>query len=381
MNLELSDDDRNFRAEVREFLSAKLTDELKQEGAQCSGIYCDYDAANTWHRLLAERGWSVPNWPIEYGGCGWSPLQNYIYEVELSMAGAPPISPNSTHMVGPVIIAFGTEEQKKKYLPAIRNGDDWWAQGYSEPGAGSDLASLQCAAVRQDDHYIVNGSKIWTTHAHFSNRIFCLVRTRTDGKPQAGISFLLIDLDTPGISVRPIISISGEHELNEVFFSDVRVPISARLGAENDGWTVAKYLLQHERSHTWSPLLKARLARLKQRARPSHASKIASCEIELMALEMSELRAIQSNADSGPLSTATSSTMKVLGTELRQRISELALEIDGFPPLATLRQELSSELGFTNNQVATRTYLNDRAASIYAGTNEIQRNIIWNSIS
>ncbi|MEM5518338.1 acyl-CoA dehydrogenase family protein [Henriciella sp. AS95] len=380
MNLLLTDDDRDFQREVREFLAEKLTDELRLEGARCSGIYCEYDVANAWHRILADKGWSVPNWPMEYGGCDWSPLQNYIFEVELAQAGAPPVSPNSTHMVGPVIIAFGTDEQKAKYLPAIRSGDDWWAQGYSEPGAGSDLASLKCAASRQGDEYVVNGSKIWTTHAHFSNRIFCLVRTRTEGKPQAGISFLLIDLDTPGISIRPIISISGEHELNEVFFSDVRVPVSSRIGEENDGWTVAKYLLQHERSHTWSPLLRARLDRLKHRAQHACAEKFSRCEIDLTALEMSEMRALQANSESGPLSTATSSTMKVLGTELRQKISELALEIDGHPPVSTLEPDLLSALGLTDSQVATRTYLNDRAASIYAGANEVQRNIIWNSI-
>ena len=266
MNLDLSPADLAFRDEVRAFLAAELTPDLEAAGRACSGIYCDYPIANRWHRILAKRGWSTPAWPVELGGCGWTPLQQYIFACEMAAAGAPPLTPNSTHFVAPAIMAFGTPEQKARFLPAIRSGDDWWAQGYSEPGSGSDLASLRCAAVRDGDHYVINGSKIWTTHAHFSNRIFCLVRTAVLDKPQKGISFLLFDLDLPGIEIRPIISMSGEHELNEVFFNNVHAPVSGLLGQENDGGTVAKYLLLHERSGAWSPLLRARVTAMRKRA-------------------------------------------------------------------------------------------------------------------
>jgi alkylation response protein AidB-like acyl-CoA dehydrogenase len=373
MDLDFSPLDLAFREEVRSFLHEKLAPELAEAGRNCAGIYCEYPVANRWFRILAEKGWSVPHWPLEHGGAGWSPTQHLIFKRELAMAGAPPLSPNSTHMVAPVIIAFGTNEQKARYLPKIRSGDDWWAQGYSEPNSGSDLASLSLDARRDGDHYVLNGSKIWTTHAHFSNRMFCLVRTDRSGKPQQGISFLLFDLDLRGIDVRPIISISGDHELNEVFFRDVRVPVSGLVGKDNDGWTVAKYLLRHERSTLWSPLLRARLQRIKAAARncePWLAARIADAEIRLSALEISEMRMFFSEMDEVRASLV-SSISKVNGTELRQLLTEIGIALAGRE--AGVMPDRPEETG---RGVAMATYLNDRAASIYAGTNEVQRNIV-----
>lgn len=388
MDLSLAEADLRFRDEVRRFLDAELSDELREAGRACSGIFCDRPVAQRWLSILNARGWAVPHWPIEHGGTGWSVTQHYIFERELALADAPPIAPNATRMVGPVIIAFGTSEQKTRYLPKIRSGEDWWAQGYSEPGAGSDLASLQCRAVRDGDHYVINGTKIWTTHAHWSNRIFCLVRTRTDGKPQAGISFLLFDLDTPGISIRPIISISGDHELNQLFFDDVRVPVSSLLGEENDGWTIAKYLLSHERSSQYGPSLRARLRRLKRFARdngltaePMFRRKLAEAEMRLDALEATELRLVSAFSAGQPPSLAQAGQMKVQGTELRQRLTEIAVEALGayalpWQPMSQGAWPSNEPVGPDFGPVVMGQYLNDRAASIYAGSNEVQRNIM-----
>ena len=373
MNLEFSPEELEFRDEVRAFLAENLTPRFAEAGRNCAGIYCELPLARDWFRVLAEKGWSVPHWPVEYGGTGWSPAQHVIFKQELAIANAPPLSPNSTHMVAPVIIAFGTAEQKAHYLPRIRSGEDWWAQGYSEPNSGSDLASLALSAVRDGDVYVLNGSKTWTTHAHFSNKMFCLVRTDRTGKPQQGISFLLFDLDLPGIEIRPIVSISGDHELNEVFFTDVRVPVSGLVGQENDGWTVAKYLLRHERSTMWSPLLRARLERIKAEAKGcslAMSQRIADADIRLSALEISELRMLFSDMDETRASLM-SSISKVSGTELRQHITELGLALAGRSSLAM--PDMPEQTG---RGVAIATYLNDRAASIYAGTNEVQRDII-----
>jgi alkylation response protein AidB-like acyl-CoA dehydrogenase len=389
MDLELSAEDVAFRDEVRAFLDSELTPELREAGRRCCGIYAEYGPANAWHSILARRGWSTPHWPVEHGGTGWTPFRHYIFQCELARADAPPLPPNSTHMVAPVVMAFGSEAQKARYLPAIRSGDDWWAQGYSEPGAGSDLASLRCAAVREGDHYVINGSKMWTTHAHFSNRIFCLVRTKQEDRPQKGISFLLFDLDLPGITIRPIISLSGEHEFNEVFFDDVRVPVDALLGAENDGWTVAKYLLQHERSHVWSPLMRRRLIRMRKRAAslkndgggalidaPWLALRLADLQSRLDVFEVLELRMLVGDAAANNLPVMPS-MMKVLGSELRQELTEVANTIEGRAAWAFgVLDEEGGLAALIPASDAMRTYLNDRAASIYAGANEIQRNII-----
>ena len=386
-----------FTDEVRTFLAEKLTPELRRAGELSAGIYVDQPVAKEWHRILYHQGWSVPAWPVEYGGTGWSMAEHAIFERELRLARAPVLGPNATRMVGPSVIAFGTEEQKARILPGIRSGDDWWAQGYSEPGAGSDLASLQCRAVREGDSYVINGTKIWTTHAHSSNKMFCLVRTDNSGKPQQGITFLLFDLDLPGIEIRPLLSISGDHEFNQVFFNDVRVPVSAVLGKENDGWTVAKYLLQHERGNAYATGLQVKLGQLKAFASqepaggraplmddPAFARKFASAKIELDVLNSLEMKIFSSVANGEPIGSLSSLT-KIRGTELRQLVTELVVEAVGHyaaPHQADVREYMSNvePIGSLTAVVALPQYLNDRAASIYAGSNEIQRNIMAKAI-
>jgi len=384
-------DGQAFRAEVRQFLAEALTPEMRLAGRRTAGIFTDAPEARPWFAALARKGWSVPHWPVEWGGTGWTPCQHDIFASELAAAGAPANAPQGPRMVAPVVLAFGTDEQKQRWLPAIRDGSDHWCQGYSEPGSGSDLASLQCRAVRDGDHYVINGTKIWTTHAQYANRIFCLVRTSTAGKPQQGISFLLFDMDLPGITVRPILSISGDHELNQVFFDDVRVPASALLGQENHGWTIAKYLLVHERGGAYTPALRARLARLQSMAAAAFADSPADdaerhaaftgladaqCRIDaLRALEQQVL----ADRIAGRESPIAPSVGKLLGTELRQHLTELAVLIAG--PYAAARLPIGEAgahaLLLPEDALwAMGTYLNDRAASIYAGTNEVQRNLI-----
>lgn len=388
----LSAEDAAFRQDVRSFLDQALSPALRAAGRRCSGIFADYPEGIRWHRLLAERGWSVPHWPVEHGGTGWTPLQHYLFASELAAADAPPLAPMGTHMVGPVIIAFGTPEQQQRWLPGIRSGEDYWAQGYSEPQSGSDLASLQCKAVRDGDDYLVNGSKIWNTHAQYANRMFLLVRTSSAGKPQAGISFLCLDLKRPGVTVRPIISISGDHELNQVFFDDVRVPASGLIGEENQGWHIAKFLLQHERGGAWAPMLRARLRRLAQALREAFAwhpadhperadlrLKLAELECQVDAVQALELRALAAQMRGEPPGIRPS-VGKLLGSETRQRITELGLEIAAHYGHAHLPLELAGadpRLPVPESAVfAMSAYLNDRAASIYAGTNEVQRNLV-----
>jgi alkylation response protein AidB-like acyl-CoA dehydrogenase len=391
MVLKLSPADEAFRDEVRCFLDEKLTDDLREAGRLCAGVYCDRPVAQRWLSILNDRGWATPNWPLGYGGTDWTLVQRYIFASEMIAADAPPVTPNATGMLGPVIIAFGTPEQKAKYLPAIKTGEDWWAQGYSEPGAGSDLASLQCRAVRDGDHYVINGSKIWTTHAHWSNRIFCLVRTSTEGKPQQGISFLLFDMDLPGITIRPIITLAGDHEVNEVFFDNVRAPADGLVGQENDGWTVAKYLLTHERGGQWSPRLRKqwnRLARmLADRAADIDPGEIASFRRRLaeLAVQMDAQEAneheILSMLSQGGSPGPASSMLKMSGTELLQQLDEVGVALAG--PYAAVDQsralhELNVQLGVGPTDAITNTarYLNNRAATIYAGSSEVQRNIL-----
>lgn len=387
--------DETFRDEVRRFLSTELTDDLRLAGRRTAGIFTDYDDGQRWFRILARRGWSVPHWPVDWGGCGWTPRQHDIFASEMSAAQAPVLAPQGARMVAPVVLAFGTPEQKQRWLPAIRSGDDYWAQGYSEPGSGSDLASLQCKAVRvsdpSGDSYVINGTKIWTTHAQWANRIFCLVRTSSAGKPQQGISFLLFDMDLPGITVRPIISISGDHELNQVFFDDVRVPASSLLGEENKGWAIAKYLLVHERGGTYAPGLRARLARLQRAAAQAFAGRPADdeergdihrlladarCRVDALHALEQQVLAARIRGEAQPIAPSIG---KLLGTELRQFITEIAVTIAGPYAAARLPQAdcAAHALALPEDAVwAMSTYLNDRAASIYAGTNEVQRNLI-----
>ena len=259
MHLGLSEKDIVFRDEVRAFLRDNLTPELVAAGTKATSVFVEPEYTLAWQKKLHAKGWVAPSWPKEFGGPGWSEMQRYIFASECAIAGAPPLAPMGLGMVGPCIIGYGTPEQKAFYLPRLLAGEDYWCQGYSEPQSGSDLASLSLKAVRDGDSYILNGSKIWTTHAHHANRMFCLVRTDSEGKPQQGITFLLLEMDVPGITVDPIITLAGEHELNQVFFDNVRVPVSGRLGEENDGWTVAKYLLEFERSGGSSAGLEAAL--------------------------------------------------------------------------------------------------------------------------
>lgn len=382
----------SFTDEVRAFLATALTDDLRRAGALDAGIYAERPVAMAWHQKLNARGWAVPAWPVAYGGTGWSAAEHRIFERELTLADAPIITPNATRMVGPVVMAFGSAAQKDEYLPRIRSGEDWWAQGYSEPGSGSDLASLQCRADRVGDEYRINGTKIWTTHAQWSNKMFALVRTDNSGKPQRGITFLLFDLDLPGISIKPLISISGDHELNQVFFDDVRVPVSGRLGDEDDGWTVAKYLLQHERGGRHSTRLGVRLQRLRELsvdpatgaapliAQAGFSARLSGAEIALASLAAFESRVFGA-LDEGSTTGAMSSVLKIKAMELKQQITELAIEaVDHYAlpyqPQARDWQAPAAPIGPGAALTAMPQYLNDRAASIYAGSNEIQRNIL-----
>lgn len=391
MNLDLAPEALAFRDEVRAFLDAELTDELKLAARRATSVFIDKRYSLPWQRILHRRGWVAPSWPRQFGGPGWDETQRYIFAAECARAGAPGLAPMGLRMVGPVLMAYGTPEQQAHYLPRILSGEDYWCQGYSEPGAGSDLASLQLAATRDRDDYVLNGSKIWTTHAHLANRMFCLVRTNREGKPQAGITFLLLDMATPGITVRPIVTLAGDHEVNQVFFDQVRVPVANRLGLENDGWTVAKRLLEFERGGGGSAGLRVSLERLVATAsvddgggrlidEPNFRRKLAHVGIALEALEVSELRVLTA-LSAGQSPGAVSSVMKVQTTELMQSIDELALQALGVygpvhQPAARAPDANLPFVGPESGLTAAARYLNDRAGSIYGGTNEIQRDIV-----
>ena len=392
MDLSYTAEEQAFRDEVREWLAKRLPPRLSAKVGKAQRLTkADYDE---WHTLLAERGWMAWHWPIEYGGTGWTPVEKHIFEEEMVAAGAPRILPFGVNMLGPVLIRYGTQAQKDHYLPRILSGADWWAQGYSEPGAGSDLASLKTRAVRDADHYIVNGQKTWITLAHFASHIFCLVRTNPDApKRQQGISFLLIDMDSPGIEVRPIITLEGEHEVNEVFFTDVRVPVSSLVGEENDGWTVAKYLLNYERTGIAGVATsKQALAGLKRIAAverkdgralaedPYFAARMARLEIDLMAMEIFNLRVVAA-AGEGKLPGAESSLLKIKGTQVRQEATDLLRRAVG--PYAAPDLPEAFDEGWNGQApgpdyalALARGYFNMRKASIYGGSNEIQRNIV-----
>ena len=369
-----ADDLAAFRAEVRSFLAEHLTPELARAGRRATSVFAHPDHSLPWQRILHARGWAAIDWPVEYGGTGWSPMQKYIFSAECARAGAPSLLPQGLKMVAPVLMHYGSEEQKAFFLPRILSGEHYWCQGFSEPGSGSDLASLKLKAERDGDHYVLNGSKIWTTHAHFANWMFALVRTSSEGKPQAGISFLLIDMATPGIKVDPIISLAGEHELNQVFFDNVRVPVANRLGEENDGWSVAKYLLTFERGGRYAPGLFASLARLEDEIGddPVLLDRLRREQVTLEALEAMELKAIGA---SGAKAALYASVLKVQGTEAAQRIDTLACEIVGLAGWAEADGQSSDLLA-----TALPRYLNGRAATIYAGSNEIQRDLIARAV-
>ncbi|MEQ8299521.1 MAG: acyl-CoA dehydrogenase family protein [Hyphomonas sp.] len=388
MNLDLTQEDADFRDEVRTFLKENLSEELAIAGRLVTSVFSEPEFSLPWLQILHARGWAAPSWPVEYGGTGWSEMQRYIFASECARAGAPSLSPMSLNMVGPCIIGHGTPEQKAHYLPRILSGEDYWCQGYSEPGSGSDLASLSLKAVSDEDDYILNGTKIWTTHAHHANRMFCLVRTRFDGKPQEGITFVLLDMNLPGIKVDPIITLAGEHEVNQVFFDEVRVPKAGRLGAENDGWTVAKYLLEFERGGGSSAGLEAAVARIRKLANksglmttcPAFPGKLAAAEISLEAIKITEQRvssALSRGGNPGP----AASMLKVQRTEMMQRIDALGIEAGG--SYACVEQMEARQPGSNVDPVGPGDlltlmprYLNNRAGSIYGGSNEVQRNIM-----
>jgi alkylation response protein AidB-like acyl-CoA dehydrogenase len=390
MDLEFSPEDIAFREEARRFIAENYPAQLR--GKQDEGEELAKEDFLSWHRVLAKKGWVAPAWPKEYGGPGWTTVQRFIWSEELARADTLPILPFGINMVGPVIYTFGTAEQKARFLPRILSGEDWWCQGYSEPGAGSDLASLRTKAVRDGDHYVVNGQKTWTTLAQHADWGFFLVRTDPDAKPQEGISFLLIDMKSPGVTVRPIITLGGEHEVNEVWLEDVRVPVENRIYEENRGWTCAKFLLAHERTGIAGVARSKRgVERVKTIARtemdgdrplianPFFKRKIAELEIDLTALEYTELRTLASEA-SGKGPGPESSLLKIKGTEIQQRLTELALEAVGHYGAPYFRGfgegDNEHPIGPDYAHRAAPTYFNGRKTSIYGGSNEIQRNII-----
>jgi alkylation response protein AidB-like acyl-CoA dehydrogenase len=395
MNLNYTDEQIAFRDEVRVFLDDKLPTTLAEKVRLRKSLgKADYEL---WHHILNTQGWLAGSWPKEYGGADWDAVQRHIFEDEMARAHAPRIVPFGVAMLGPLLQAFGSKVQKDYYLPRILNGEHWWCQGYSEPGAGSDLASLKMRAERDGDHYIVNGQKTWTTMGQHADRIFCLVRTSSDGKPQTGISFLLIDMKTEGVSVRPIVLIDGEPEVNEVFFDNVRVPIENLVGDENKGWTYAKYLLTHERTNiagvgfavSGLESLK-RIARVEQCKgiplieNPHFAAQIARIEIDLMAMSTTNLRVI-SAASAGHAPGAESSMLKIKGSIIRQQINALTRSAVGVYAMPFVSEELapgSNDLPIGPDYAGkvTGTYLNNRKLSIYGGSNEIQRSIISKSL-
>ncbi|MBI1181834.1 MAG: pimeloyl-CoA dehydrogenase large subunit [Alphaproteobacteria bacterium] len=391
MDLSFSPEETAFRDEVRAWVADALPADIK--AAMERGEKVKKDDLRRWHKILHEKGWIAPAWPKEYGGTGWTATQRYIFANEMALAGAPDLPAFGLKMVGPVIYTYGSEEQKREYLPGILNGDVWWCQGYSEPGSGSDLASLKTKAVSDGDEYVVNGSKIWTTGAHEADWIFCLVRTDDTGKKQEGISFLLIDMKTPGIEVSPIIIINGDHTVNQVFFNDVRVPKRNLIGKENEGWTYAKFLLVNERNgiaqigakkHTMARIRKLAASTQLNGHRladdPGYQRRLAETEVALMALEYSELRFLSGQkTDHAPGTEAN--MMKVAATQLQQSMSELFIEIAGYYsyPFDGFRDtEGSNEPPVVPEDAggAMHQFLYGRASTIYGGSNEIQRDVI-----
>ena len=395
MDLKFTPEEQRFRDEVRAFLESSLPAAMRHKVLE--GLHVPPEDTVEWHRILFRKGWGGPNWPVEFGGTGWDPVRQYIFEEECAAAGTPRLLPFGLKMVGPVIQRFGNAAQQARFLPRILSAEDWWCQGYSEPESGSDLASLRTLAVRQGDHYLVNGQKTWITLAQHADWIFCLVRTDRTGKAQAGISFLLIDMRTPGVTVRPIVMLDGGHEVNEVWFEDVKVPVENLVGEENKGWTYAKFLLGHERANIagigTSKRELARLTLIASRERkhgrplsddPLFASRLAQVEIDLMALEITNLRVLSAEAEKrapGP----EASLLKIKGTEIQQALTELMVQAVG--PYALPFRIEALEDGFAGPPVGpgyaaplAATYCNMRKASIYGGSNEIQKNIITQMI-
>lgn len=395
MNLEYTPEEEAFREEVCAFLEAKLPARLSDKVR--TGKRLTKADMEAWHAILNEQGWLAPHWPEKYGGTGWSVMQKFIFETELARAHAPRIVPFGLSMLAPVLIKYGTEEQCQHYLPRILDGTDWWCQGYSEPGAGSDLASLKTSAVREGDHYIVNGQKTWTTLGQHADWIFCLVRTDNSGKKQEGISFLLIDMKTPGIEVRPIKLLDGDAEVNEIFFTDVKVPVGNLVGEENKGWTYAKYLLTYERTNIAGVGdAMAALEELKAIARtaekngtklihdPLFAQRLAKLEIDLENMKTTNLRVLDA-AGKGGAPVAESSMLKIRGTEIRQEIGSLMRRAAGRYAQPFVSESLHE--GYNGAAIGpewvgpvSSEYFNNRKLSIFGGSNEVQREIITKAI-
>jgi alkylation response protein AidB-like acyl-CoA dehydrogenase len=391
MDLRFTPEEQAFRDEVRSFVATSLPGEIREK--VLGGLHLSPEDTIRWQRILHRKGWGGPSWPKEFGGTGWDPVRQHIFDEEAALAGAPRLLPFGLQMVGPVIMRFGSRAQQERHLPRILSAEEWWCQGYSEPGSGSDLASLKTRAVRDGDAYVVNGQKTWITLAQHATWIFCLVRTDPAAKPQAGISFLLVDMRTPGVTVRPIVMMDGGHEVNEVWLEDVRVPAENLVGEENRGWTYAKFLLGHERTNIAGiGASKRELARLKQIARqerkhgrplledPYFAARVAQVEIDLLALEITNLRVLSAEAERrapGP----EASLLKIKGTEIQQALTELMVHAVGPYALPFRRDALAAgyqgpPAGPAYAAPLAATYCNLRKASIYGGSNEIQRNII-----
>ena len=391
MNLEFTVEQQAFREQVRTWLTETLPPEFAAKVRH--GRVLNKTEQEQWHALLNSQGWLAPHWPVEYGGTGWDPVQLYIFNEEMAAADAPRVVPFAYKMLAPVLFKFGNDSQRAHWLPRMLNGDDWWCQGYSEPGSGSDLASLKTSAVRRGDHYIVNGQKTWTSYAQNANMIFCLVRTSTDGKPQEGISFLLIDMASPGVEVRPIQLVDGSHEVNEVWFTDVKVPVENLVGEENQGWTTAKFLLAYERSNIGgaaSPkreLEKLRSIAATQRRGgkplsqdPLFAARLAKAEIKIQTMEVTAMRVLSAVAG-GDMPMSESSILKIIGSELIQEMDDLTRRAAGryalpFEPGLLDKESNTSLPGPDFADTAASLYHNHRKVTIYGGSTEVQKNII-----
>ena len=395
MQLDYTPEQDAFRTQVRDFLARSLPAPIRHK--VLNGLHLSKADMVDWQKILFTRGWGAAGWPTQYGGPGFSPIEEYIFEEECALAGAPRQLPFGLKMVAPVIMAFGSAGQCARFLPRIASGEDWWCQGYSEPGSGSDLASLRCKAERDGDHYVVNGQKTWTTLGQHADWIFCLVRTDPAAKPQAGISFLLIDMRTPGITVKPIILMDGAHEVNEVFFDNARVPVENRVGEENKGWTYAKFLLGHERVNIAGVgVSKRELAEVKALAKtetrrgrlladdPLFAARVAEAEIALMMLEVTNLRVI-AGSEPGKAPGPAASVLKLRGTEIHQAIATLAMEALGpaalpYDDRARFAGAPRNEADPTSRSAVAGHYMNLRKVSIYGGSNQIQKNIITQAV-
>ncbi len=398
MDLAFTPDEQTFRGEIRAWVRANLPADIAHKVH--NALHLSRDDMQRWAKILGKKGWLGHGWPREFGGPGWSAIEKHLFEEECALAGAPRVIPFGPVMVAPVIMAFGNAQQQQRFLPGIASGEVWWSQGYSEPGSGSDLASLKCRAERSGDHYVVNGQKTWTTLGQYGEWIFCLVRTSSEGKPQTGISFLLIDMKSPGVSVRPIVLLDGEAEVNEVWFDNVKVPADNLIGEENKGWTYAKHLLSHERTNIADVnRAKRELERLKRIAKTEglydaatggaeamrFRDEIAKLEVDVVALEMLVLRVLSAEK-TGKNSLDIAGLLKIRGSEIQQRYSELMMLAAGPYALPFIKEAMEAGWqgnfpgGATGNAPLASTYFNMRKTTIYGGSNEVQRNIVAQTV-